>query len=95
MISFFKTKIKKGSLYAVLYGTHKGKFLIFIKKNKNNYCFLMTPDMINIDVPIEEFDKGVECGILDFVEIIPKDVENIVCKQFRENVGNTDRIHNC
>jgi hypothetical protein len=93
MINFFKKKIKKGSLYAVLYGTHKGKFLTYVKKGKIGYQFLMTPDMINIEVPFEEFDKGLECGILDFVEIVPNDVKKTVDKQFECNVGDTDRIY--
>jgi hypothetical protein len=94
MINFFKSKIKKGSLYAVLYGTHKGKFLTYIEKGKKGYQFLMTPDMLNIEVPFDEFDKGVECGILDFVEIVPTDVRKIVQKQFEVNVGDTERVYN-
>jgi hypothetical protein len=93
MLNFFKPKIKKGSLYAVLYGTHKGKFLTYMKKGKKGYQFLMTPDMLNMEVPFDEFDKGVECGILDFVEIVPSDVKKTVEKQFQFNVGDTDRIY--
>lgn len=93
IFNLFKDKINKGSLYAVLYGTHKGKFFNYVDKGKIGYQFLMTPDMLNIEVPFEEFDKGVECGIIDFVEIVPDNVKKIVQLQFKDNVGNANRVY--
>jgi hypothetical protein len=86
--------IKKGSLYAVSYGAYKGNFFTFIEKTKDGYGFLVTPDMKNIIVPVDEFDKGLECGIIEFVEILPKDVRAVVNKQYKDNVGNSDRVCN-
>ena len=87
--------IKKGSLYAISYGSFKGNFFIFIEKTKDGYGFLVTPDMKNITVPFEEFDKGLECGIIEFVEKLPKDVFKYPEEQYKRNVGNSDRILDC
>jgi hypothetical protein len=90
----FFTDLKKGSLYAVSYGSFKGNFFIFVETNKDGYGFLVTPDMKNIIVPVDEFDKGLECGIIEFVEILPKDVRAVVNKQYKDNVGNSNRVCN-
>jgi len=93
-IKKFFRYIKKGSLYAVSYGSLKGTFLTFVEKTDGGYGFLATPDMKNIIVPVDEFDKGLDCGIIEFVEILPKDVRAVVNKQYRDNVGNPDRVCN-
>ena len=71
--------------FAIKTGTYAGEIIIFIKQNSQNYEFLSVPKMLNRQIPVEKFKLGVDTGIVDFVEKIPKDVYKIVSAQFEKN----------
>ena len=69
---------KKRYLYAVKTGDYAGNFIAYIDRTKVNYSFLTIPPMEQISVPIDDFKQGIENKILDFVEILPKNVYKII-----------------
>jgi len=82
---FWKSKIKLGNTYACQTGIHAGKMLIYIDKNINQYGFLASPMMENVWIPIEKFDFGMENGIIEYVERVPKIVRTVASTKFKDN----------
>ena len=81
----FFSKIRLGNTYACQTGIHAGKMLIYIDKNQHEYGFLASPVMENIWVPIDKFDFGLNNGIIEYVERVPKKVRTVAKAKFREN----------
>jgi len=71
--------------YAIKHGFYAGEILIFIKKQLNSYEFLSIPKMLNRSIPCDKFKYGWSNGIIDFVEIIPKDIYKVITQQFENN----------
>jgi hypothetical protein len=71
--------------YAVKHGFYAGEILIFIRKQQNSYEFLSIPKMLNRSIPCDKFNFGWDNGIIDFVEMIPKDIYKVVTRQFENN----------
>lgn len=91
MIAFFNKLFKHkhyGKIFAVTKGTYLGEMLVFIKEERDSFCFLSLPDCINRKIPKEKFDFGLENGILDFVQTSPVDVYKITIKQYEKNESN-------
>lgn len=84
---FFKHK-HYGKIFAVTKGTYLGEMLVFIKEEKDSFCFLSLPDCTNRKIPKEKFDFGLENGILDFVQTSPADVYKVTIKQYEKNESN-------
>jgi hypothetical protein len=82
---FWKSKIRLGNTYACQTGIHAGKMLIYIDKNSNQYGFLSSPTMENVWIPIDKFDFGIENGIIEYVERVPKIVRKVADAKWREN----------
>lgn len=72
-------------IFAVTKGAYLGEMLAFIKEEGDNFCFLSLPSCTNRKIPKEKFDFGVKNGILEFVEISPRDVYNTIIKQYEKN----------
>lgn len=66
-------------------GDHAGKIFIFVEKYEESYLFLSYPDSKNHTVGKDDFDKGLELGIIDYIEKVPKYVRKIVKAQFDKN----------
>ncbi len=77
-------KIKTGNLYAVHHGDYAGQMFALVNINEKSYNFLAMPDMKNIKVPTNDFDKGKE-KIIKFVEKLPKDVFKVIKAQYEKN----------
>jgi hypothetical protein len=84
-ISKKKTSPKYGDVFAVSMGDYAGQMLVFIKQTKDDLFFLSIPKMENRQMPIEKFDFGVEHGIIEYVERLPKSVRDITRAQFSQN----------
>jgi hypothetical protein len=77
-----------GKIFAVTKGTYLGEMLVFIKEEKESYCFLSLPECTNRKILKEKFDFGVENGILDFVQASPANVYKVTIKQYEKNESN-------
>jgi len=71
-------KPKKRFLYAVKNGDHAGKFIAYIDTLQDNYCFLAVPGNEKLKVPITDFENGIDNGIVEFVEKLPRDVFKVL-----------------
>ena len=83
MILFKKRKI--GDLYACLMGDHVGKFFIIVEKHKDKFGVLAVPTMENLWIPRDKFDFGLDNGIIEYVERVPKEVRKTSEAKFKEN----------
>jgi len=86
-----KSKIKSGNIYACHHGQYAGQLFAFICRDKKEltYNFLRMPDMITTKISQEDFDDGLDNGIIKFVEKVPKYVHKIIMAQYKKN-ENTD-----
>ena len=56
----------------------RGDFLLFLKECPSSALeFMQLPDRYTLSLTIDEFSKGIEEGLLDFVEQIPTDVFHV------------------
>lgn len=53
---------------------HAGSFLLFIGTSKGYYKFLMLPGPTEYFLTFEDFAKGIERNILEFVEVLPEEI---------------------
>tara|TARA_R110002167_G_scaffold98020_6_gene258349 strand:- start:4360 stop:4620 length:261 start_codon:yes stop_codon:yes gene_type:complete len=84
-MSWFKKKITLGDSYACNTGIHAGKILIYVDSNKSEHGFLSTPNLENLWVPIDQFDLGINEGIIEYVERVPRKVKRTVKAKFNDN----------
>jgi hypothetical protein len=90
MLKFLKTLSKKdkkqelvsGNLYCVLKGTYSGEYFAFVEKKDDKYMFISLPDKQIREVSQESLNVGIEGGVLDFVERLPKKVYEVVEKEY-------------
>jgi hypothetical protein len=82
-----KSKIKSGNIYACHHGQYAGQLFAFICRDKKEltYNFLRMPDMITTKISQEDFDDGLDNGIIKFVEKVPKYVHKIIMAQYKKN----------
>jgi hypothetical protein len=82
-----KSKIKSGNIYACHHGQYAGQLFAFICRDKKEltYNFLRMPDMITTKISQEDFDDGLDKGIIKFVEKVPKYVHKIIMAQYKKN----------
>ena len=84
MIFNFFSKMKNGSVYAVQTGDYAGQFFNYIKKDSDNYVFLSTPNIKIVKVPKKEFDFGIEHGIVEYVETLPRNIFKVIKAQYQQ-----------
>lgn len=75
-------KPKKRFLYAVKHGDHAGKFLAYIMSNDKHHLFLSVPGNDKLEVPIVDFENGVDNKIVEYVETIPRNVFKVIEAQY-------------
>lgn len=88
-----KSKIKAGEIYACHHGQYAGQLFAFICKDKKEqtYNFLRMPEMITTKIPQNDFDDGIDKGIIKFVEKTPKYVYKVIMAQYKKNENTNDR----
>lgn len=79
-IKEYLKKPKKRHVYAVTQGDYIGEFFVYMDYKEDRYIFLSLPDFHIREVPKIEFDSGVDLGVLDMVERLPRGVY-IECQQ--------------
>jgi hypothetical protein len=79
-IFFFEKKnyIEKGSSYAVLRGDYYGEIFVFFHQEDDTLFFVSLPKMEIRKVNVVKFDIGVRDKILDFVNIVPKNIYKVI-----------------
>ena len=69
-------------LYAIKNGDYAGHFCAFITSTKEKHIFLTVPNNQKIEVPIKDFEDGIKKGIVDFVEVLPRNVYKVIKAQY-------------
>ena len=80
-----KARYKEREAYAVHHGDHAGKMFIVVSTEADTVNCLAIPDMENIKVPFESFERGRNTDIIKYVERLSKDVYKVVKKQYKKN----------
>ena len=75
-------KPKERYLYAVKNGDYAGHFIAFINRIDSKYIFLTLPNNQKLEVPIKDFEEGIEKELLEFVEVMPKYVFKVIKAQY-------------
>jgi hypothetical protein len=75
-------KPKPRYLYAIKNGDYAGHFCAYILTTPEKHIFLTIPHNQKIEVPKNDFESGLKEGIVDFVEVLPKAVYNVIKAQY-------------
>jgi len=73
-----KTLIEKGSSYGVLRGDYHGEIFVFFKQDDDILFFVSLPKMELRKVDIAKFNIGLSEKILDFINILPKNIYKVI-----------------
>lgn len=83
---FFKRNdLKLGNSYAVQTGDLAGQIIIYMGNHKIYYDFISVPELLNHRIPKKDFDMGINEGIIEFVERVPRYVRKTAKAKFEEN----------
>jgi len=70
--------LEKGSSYAVLHGDYVGEIFVYFFEDLLKFYFVSIPKMEIRIVDKSNFQDGIDKEILDFVNILPKDVYSLI-----------------
>jgi hypothetical protein len=76
-----------GYSYAVITGAYVGEMLVYIEQDSDEYKFISIPKNVNREVPKDKFELGLNDGIVEVVSKIPKDIYNLLEKQYHFNIN--------
>ncbi len=95
MISkIFKCKHpRKQHAYAIVTGDYCGEMFVFAEQTRGHYNFISIPKNINRSVPTDKFITGLTNGIVEHVEKLPRDVYELLMKQYEFNIMNPKYDH--
>lgn len=74
---------KSRAIYAATTGQYLGKFFVYMEERNRVYIFLSMPDMTILEIPVDSFDYGIKCKVIDIVEILPRKVFEVCQAQYR------------
>ena len=77
--------LKQGDSYAVHTGKYAGEIIIFVKEQKDDFCFLAIPVMENKIISKAIFNHACKHNIVKYVERVPVFVQQTVAQQFTLN----------
>jgi hypothetical protein len=72
------TIIEGGSCYGVLRGDYHGEIFVFFEQDKDKMFFVSLPKMELREVEASKFYIGLGEKILDFINVLPKDVYKVI-----------------
>ena len=74
---------EKRGMYFVSSGENIGCFLLYLHElsTPNNIIFAQYPEGNKVEMSPDEARKSLSCGILDFVEVIPRKVYKVCLGQ--------------
>lgn len=73
-----RTVIDKGSSYGVLRGDFHGEIFVFFEQKEDKMFFVSLPKMELREVETSKFYIGLGEKILDFINVLPKDVYKVI-----------------
>lgn len=82
MLFWKKDKPRKRDVFAITAGDYVGQLFNYIKQDGDDYVFLSIPDMKIQRVPKEKFELGKEQEIIEYVEKLPRNIFQVVKKQY-------------
>ena len=77
-------KCNIGNIYAITSGDYMGEFFVLMEQTNESNIFLSLPDFHIRHVPKEKYEVGIENKILDFQEVLPKDVFTECLNKYNE-----------
>jgi hypothetical protein len=75
----------KRQLFAVTTGDYVGEMLAYMGTDKDTHKFISVPKLIIRSIPVTNFQFGLDNGIVELVELLPRNVFNLLKKQFIKN----------
>lgn len=91
---FQKNKLSNiaiSNFYVVDAGTYGGDYLVLIEQIENSLTFLVLPDMTKRVIQVEDFKRGLDNGVVNFLEKLPKSIFK-TCKTQFSKINNTDEL---
>ena len=79
---------KKRGIYAVGTGTYVGELWLWIKSTPEEHLFFSIPKNVNRRAPIDKFEWAMKHKVMEFVELLPKDVYALCEAQWKHNEKN-------
>jgi len=76
---------KKGTIFGVIGGDYTGKMFVLIDSSLTDCHFLTLPDIKNQTVSKFELKRGIKDGVLEKVEILPRDMYLFLKEQYLYN----------
>ena len=73
---------KHKGIYAVIRGTYSGEYFVYMGPDNDNFKFYSIVDKKTHCMSLDVFQRGIKNNILDFVQILPHKVFDIVEKEF-------------
>ena len=73
------------SIYGVSRGKYLGEFLVYMKSESDNMYFLSLPKMVRRVIPVDKFKNGIDTGVLEFQEILPRGIYDVCEKQYEQS----------
>lgn len=95
-MSWFTKRIKYDVLYAVLYGTYTGHFLLFIRKRDKTVdalsIFGLGMDNFEpLEIPEKDVIDGLDKKIIEPVKRIPKDLIQLLQAEWKYRYEHKDK----
>lgn len=78
MFKLFEKHPKNRAIYAVLKGTYSGEYMVFLKKANTIIELISLPDKHILKVPEKDFKEGIQNGIIDYIQTLPRSVYRVV-----------------
>jgi len=78
MFRLFEKHPKSRAIYAVLKGTYSGEYIVFLKKTNNIIELISFPDKYILKVPEKDFNEGIQSGVIDYIQTLPREVYSVV-----------------
>ena len=82
---------KTGEIYAIETGDFVGRMFVVADIQKEYIGCLVLPEMKNVHVPIETFERGRNIDIMVLIENLPRDVFKISKAQYIKNEDTNNR----
>ena len=73
------------AIYGVSRGKYLGEFLVYMKSESDNMHFLSLPKMVHRVIPVDKFKNGIDTGVLEFQEMLPRKIYDVCEKQYEQS----------
>lgn len=74
-----------GSIFYITEGTYRNRFIVHTNKEEESLGFLLLPEAENIIIPYKDCTIGIESGLIQSIENLPKSIANTCITQYEQN----------